>query len=268
VVERGVAGSVAVERRGHVMVVTIDRPEAGNAVDLGVSTAIGAALEEADADPAVRAVVLTGRGDRFFCAGADLKALGRGEAIAPADERRAAWGFGGYVRHRISKPTVAAVNGMALGGGAELVLASDLAVASQTAVLGLPEVRRGLFAGGGGAFRLGRQIPPKIALELLLTGDVLSAARAGELGLVNRVVPQAAVLTEALELAGRIAANAPLAVQATKRLALGIEAGDAPGEAAHWARSDAETAAIFGTADLREGLRAFTERRAPDWQAR
>jgi crotonobetainyl-CoA hydratase len=259
---------VLTQRQGHVLVITLNRPEARNAVNLAVSLALGDALEEADHDRGIWAVVLTGAGDQAFCAGADLKAISRGEPLAPADPVRAAWGFAGYVTHHISKPTIAAVNGFALGGGTEISLASDLVVAADTASFGLPEVKRGIIAAAGGLFRLPAQIPKKVAMEMILTGAPISAQRGLELGLVNRVVPQAGVLAAALELAGQITANAPLAVQASKRVANGILDGQVATEAALWELSAAERRAIWRTADAAEGPRAFAEKRAPNWQAR
>ncbi|MEO3787560.1 crotonase/enoyl-CoA hydratase family protein [Actinocorallia sp. B10E7] len=257
---------VLVERQGHVMIVTINRPEARNAVNEAVCLGVGDALAEAEQDREVRVLVLTGAGDRAFCAGADLKALARGERIIP--EGREAWGLAGFVGHPISKPTIAAVNGSALGGGTEIVLASDLAVAAETAVFGLPEVRRGLVAAAGGAFRLVRQVPPRVGLELLLTGEPVTAARALELGLVNRVVPADRVLEEAVALAETIAANAPLSVQASKRIALGLRDGGRPAEAAPWELTAKETAAVLASQDAAEGPLAFAEKRDPVWQGR
>ncbi|WP_330255049.1 crotonase/enoyl-CoA hydratase family protein [Nocardia sp. NBC_00565] len=257
--------TVLFERRGHVLVITLNRPDARNAVNAEMCLQVGDALESADQDPDIRVVVLTGAGDKAFCAGADLKAIARGESVIP--EGREHWGLAGYVSHAISKPTIAAVNGPALGGGTELVLASDLAVAADTAVFGLPEVSRGLIAAAGGAFRLADKLPPTIAMELLLTGDPISAQRALELNLVNRVVPAAQVLDEALALAQRIANNAPLAVQATKRIALDQSStGDRPADQRGWAATATESAAIFASADAKEGPLAFAEKRLPVWQ--
>ncbi|OLT11356.1 enoyl-CoA hydratase [Pseudonocardia sp. CNS-139] len=255
-------GAVAAERHGHVLLVTINRPQARNAVNGPVTVGVGEALEHAEQDPEVRVVVLTGAGDRAFCAGLDLKE-GPG-----TDPRAARWGFAGYVAHAISKPTIAAVNGFALGGGTELVLASDLAVAVETATFGLPEVARGIVAGAGGAFRLPRQIPQKVAMEAVLTGRPLTAQRALELGLVNRVVPAEELLPATFALAAEIAANAPLAVQAGKRMARGIDDGHVPAEDADWARTRREAAAVLATDDAREGMRAFAEKRPPRWQGR
>ncbi|MFD6451803.1 enoyl-CoA hydratase-related protein, partial [Nocardia sp. NPDC060220] len=184
--------------------------------------------------------------------------------LAPGHED---WNLAGYVRHPISKPTIAAVNGFALGGGTELVLASDLAVAAETATFGLPEVARGLFAAAGGAFRLPEQLPRKVAMEMILTGEPITAARALELGLINRVVPAAEVLDAALALAGRIAENAPLAVQASKRVALGMIDGKLADDDA-WDQSNREIMTVAVTEDMREGAIAFAQKRKPNWQAR
>jgi crotonobetainyl-CoA hydratase len=259
---------VLTRRHEHVLVITLNRPKARNAVNLAVTLGLGDALEEAERDRGIWAVVLTGAGDKAFCAGADLKAVARGENIIPPDPERAAWGFAGYVSHPVSKPTIAAVNGFALGGGTEIALASDLVVASETASFGLPEVKRGIFAGAGGLIRLPAQIPKKVAMEMILTGEPVSARRALELGLVNRVVPQDSVLAAALELASRITANAPLAVQASKRVANGIRDGRVQAEAGAWELSRREAEALRGTADAAEGPRAFAEKRAPRWEAR
>lgn len=256
------------ERRGHTLVVTIQRPEALNAINVHVHRGIGESLEAAQADPDIRAVVLTGSGERAFSAGADLKAIARGEAILPDNERERAWGFAGFVRHAIDKPTIVAVNGIAVGGGTEITLAADLAVAAESASFGLPEVTRGIIAGAGGAFRLGAQLPAKVAMELLLTGRRISAREALTLGLVNRVVPDGTVVEAALALAEEIGMNAPLAVQASKRVARGIRDGAVDSEEAAWELMFAESARIRETADAKEGPRAFSEKRAAQWTGR
>jgi crotonobetainyl-CoA hydratase len=258
--------AVLTERRGHVLVVTLNRPAARNAVNLAVTLGLGDALEEAERDRDIWAVIVTGAGDKAFCAGADLKAISRGESLAPADPARAAWGFAGYVTHHISKPTIAAVNGFALGGGTEISLASDLVVAADTASFGLPEVKRGIYAAAGGVFRLPTQIPKKVAIEMILTGEPITAQRALELGLVNRVA-RAEVVAAALDLAGKITANAPLSVQASKRVANGIVDGRVAAEAESWELSRTEGRALRETADAAEGPRAFAEKCAPNWQA-
>jgi crotonobetainyl-CoA hydratase len=260
--------AVLTERQDHVLVITINRPEARNAVNLDVHMGVGAAMQEAGRNPDIWAVILTGAGDQAFCAGADLKALARGEKLVPDNAAEQAWGFGGYVNHHIIKPTIAAVNGFALGGGTELTLASDLAVAADTAMFGLPEVKRGIIAAAGGAFRLGMQLPPKVAMELLLTGDQVTAQRALELGLVNAVVPRDQVVEPALKLAHRITVNAPLSVQASKRIAKGIQDGRVVAEDSYWAATQRERSQVMQSQDAKEGPRAFAEKRAPVWQAR
>ncbi|MFD1540967.1 crotonase/enoyl-CoA hydratase family protein [Nonomuraea guangzhouensis] len=255
-----------VERRDHIMLITLNRPEVRNAVNAALTRAVGEALDEADADASVRAVVLTGAGDKAFCAGADLKEVARGEFSTEGFKPH--WGFAGCVTHPIAKPVIAAVNGFALGGGTEIALWADLVVASETAAFGLPEVKRGIIAGAGGAFRLAAQLPTKAALEILLTGEPVSAADALRLGLINRVVAPDQVVPAALALAETISANAPLSVQASKRIARGISDGTIPSERAAWERTAAEGAAIMRSADAKEGPRAFAEKRAPVWEGR
>ncbi|MDM7957619.1 crotonase/enoyl-CoA hydratase family protein [Blastomonas sp.] len=264
--ESGTKKAVVVEQRGSVLLVTLNRPEARNAVDQAVWVGVGSALAQAEHDITIRAVIVTGAGDQSFCAGADLKALARGERIAPESKEQMSWGFAGIVNHPISKPVIAAVNGTALGGGTEIVLACDLVVAADNATFGLPEVKRGILAGAGGAFRLVEQLPRKIAMELLLTGDTFDATRALALGLVNAVVPPGDLIDTALSLAQRIAANAPLSVQATKRIALGIKEGAIANEAARWAMNQHESALVMRSQDAREGPRAFAEKREPQWK--
>jgi len=264
------APAVLTERDGHVLIVTLNRPQARNAVNGELTLGLGTALAEAEADIEIRAVVLTGAGDQTFCAGADLKAISRGESLNPAGTE--AWGFAGMVQHPISKPIIAAVNGTALGGGTELVLAADLAVAADHASFGLPEVKRGLIAAAGGVLRLPEQMPRKVAMHLLLTGDPIDAATALRWGLVNDVVPAAEVLSTAVALAQKIASNAPLSVQYSKRVAAGI-VGDSgsyavPTEEAAWAASDAAMMKVFTAEDAMEGPIAFAEKRDPVWKGR
>jgi len=254
------------ERRGNVLVITINRPEARNAVNGAVSTAVGDALEQAQNDPEVRAVVITGAGDKSFCAGADLKAISRRENLYHPDHGE--WGFAGYVRHFIDKPTIAAVNGTALGGGTELALASDLVVAEERAMFGLPEVKRGLIAGAGGVFRIVAQLPRKVALEMLFTGDPISAAEAAKWGLINQVVPDDTVVEAALTLAERVTVNAPLSVQASKRIAYGVDEGVITDEQPGWRRTEREFGTLLKSEDAREGPLAFAEKRQPVWKAR
>ncbi|ORX00307.1 enoyl-CoA hydratase [Mycobacterium triplex] len=248
------------------MVITINRPEARNAINAAVSIGVGDALEEAQHDPEVRAVVITGAGDKSFCAGADLKAIARRENLYHPDH--ADWGFAGYVHHFIDKPTIAAVNGTALGGGTELALASDLVVAHELAKFGLPEVKRGLIAAAGGVFRIVDQLPRKVAMELLLTGEPMTASDAWEWGLVNQVVKEGSVLDAALAMAARITGNAPLSVQASKRIAYGVDDGVVTGDEPGWERTVNEMRTLIRSEDAKEGPLAFAEKREPVWKAR
>jgi crotonobetainyl-CoA hydratase len=258
--------AVLVERRGNVLVITINRPEARNCVNGAVSIGVGDALQHAQDDAELRAVVITGAGDKSFCAGADLKAISRRENLYHPDHPE--WGFAGYVRHFIDKPTIAAVNGTALGGGTELALASDLVVAEQRAQFGLPEVKVGLLAGAGGVFRIAEQLPRKIGMQMLLTGEPISAADAVQWGLINQVVPDGTVLDAALALAQRVTVNAPLSVQASKRIACGADEGVIADEEAGWARTAREFSTLLRTEDAKEGPLAFAEKRPPVWKAR
>lgn len=253
------------EVRGQVGIVTLNRPHAMNAVNGALAAAVGEALSSADDDPGVAAMVLTGAG-RAFCAGMDLKAYAAGEPIdAPGHPE---WGFAGFVRHALKKPVIAAVNGFAMGGGTELVLAADLAIAARSAVLGLPEVKRGLVAAGGGVLRLPRQIPRKLAMEIVLTGQPVPAERAALLGMINGVVEDDELLDAAIDLAGTIAENAPLAVQASKRMMTEslVYADESSDEA--WTFQDRVIAPVFSSEDAQEGARAFAEKRPARWTGR
>src|SRR5262245_56884071 len=198
---------VGMERHEHIGLVTLNRPEARNAISPEVSQTMATLLDEIEADPGLRAVVLTGRGE-VFSAGADLKVVAQGKAN---DIARGKGGFAGIVNRNFPKPIIAAVNGPALAGGCEIVLSCDLVVASETARFGIPEVKRGLMAAAGGLFRLPKRIPVAIALELAMTGDPIDAPRALELGLINRVVSADRVVDEAMTLAARIGENSPVA---------------------------------------------------------
>jgi enoyl-CoA hydratase/carnithine racemase len=254
--------AVRVEIDGRVAVVTIDRPEARNAIDPETSQALNDAFVRVESDDDVWVSVITGAGD-VFCAGADLKAMAAGREQEMSDAKP--YGFGGLVRPGRVKPVIGAANGHALAGGLELLLSCDLVVAAEGAQFGLPEVARGIIAGAGGVWRLAQQIPHRRAMELVLTADRLDAAEALQYGLVNRVVPRDEVLPTALALAGRICENAPLAVRESRQIAAA-----APGLADEdgWRMVDDAWSRIWESEDAREGPRAFAEKRAPQWKGR
>jgi enoyl-CoA hydratase len=247
---------VLVERRGAVQVITINRPAAKNALDAAVARGIMHAVDELDADPDLRAGVLTGAGGTFS-AGMDLKAFLRGER--PAVEGR---GLCGITETPPAAPMIAAVEGWALAGGFELVLACDLVVAGRGARFGVPEVKRALVAAAGGALMLPQRIPRAVALEMLLTGDPIDAATAHAHGLVNRLVDDGGAADAAVELATRIAANGPLAVATTKRIATSAEDWS---HDERWERQAELNATVFTSRDAREGATAFAEKRDPVW---
>jgi enoyl-CoA hydratase/carnithine racemase len=248
--------TVHVDQRGHTIVVTIDRPERANALDGATMGGLGSAFAAAEADDSVRVVVLTGAGDRVFCAGMDLKAQGDERVPPPGSP-----GLEVFMNRLYPKPVIAAVNGTAMGGGFELVMVADMAVAADHVSFGVPEVKRGLV-GAGCSTRTAARVPPAIAYEMTLTGDPITAQRALELGLVHAVVPKEQVLDAALALAERVAANAPIAVRITKQI-VWEEAGNH--EDAEWAAIRAKAAPAFASNDAREGAAAFAERRAPQW---
>jgi len=256
----GMTDEVLYEVEGRVALITLNRPEARNAVSPAVTIAMHRIMATFESDPTVWVAILTGAGDRAFSAGADLKAINAGEA--PAIEAPPG-GFGGFVRYPRTKPVIAAVNGVALAGGCELVLACDIVVASRAAEFGLPEVSRGIIAGGGGLFRLPRTIPRCRAIELILTGDRISSEEAASLGLVNRVVSPGDVISAAKEIAQRICENAPIAVK--ESLALARVAGELTEELA-WKATMAANQRIFATWDAHEGPQAFAEKRRPEWR--
>jgi enoyl-CoA hydratase len=246
---------VLVEQRGRILIITINRPKAKNAVNLAVAKGLAEAVDRLDADAGLSVGILTGAGGSF-CAGMDLKAFARGEF--PIVEGRGM----GFTERPPTKPLIAAVEGYALAGGTELALATDLIVASKDSAFGIPEVRRGLVAGGGGLLRLPQRIPSAIAMELALTGENLSAERAHALGMVNVLAEPGGALDAAIALAEKIAANGPLAVAVTKQIIV---------ESRSWNPKDffAEQgkllAPVFGSNDAKEGAIAFAEKRAPQW---
>jgi enoyl-CoA hydratase len=244
------------ERQGHIEILTINRLEARNAINLATATALSDAFDGIEADDDVWVVVLTAAGDKAFSAGMDLKAFATGEF--PITEK----GFGGITKRDFPKALIAACNGSALAGGCEIMLSCDLVVAADHAKFGIPEVARGLVAGAGGLIRLPRRIPRAVALEMALTGEPISAPRALEIGLVNRVVPGNQVMTEALALAERIAKNAPLAVRRSKQVML---QSSELSESEAWSVNDSVFSEIGRSADAMEGAIAFAEKREPNW---
>ncbi len=251
--------AVLTERRGRVLLITINRPDQRNAVNAAVAQGIARALDDLDADPDLSVGVITGAG-KGFCAGMDLKAFVTGER--PFVEGR---GFAGITQRSADKPLIAAIEGFAVAGGLEVALACDLIVASRGARLGIPEVKRSLFAAGGGLLRLPRALPRNVAMEMALTGDPIEAERAHDLGLVNRLAEPGEALTVALALADTIAANGPLALAATKRIL--VESPDWP-DSEFFERQAPIYEPVFGSEDAREGATAFAERRAPVWKGR
>src|SRR3984957_7361960 len=250
---------VLVRRENGILIVTLNRPQQRNAVNGAVSAGVARALDLLDSSSELRVGVLHGAGSAF-CAGMDLKAFAAGERV-----RDPSRGFAGIVERPPAKPLIAAVEGWALGGGFEIVLACDLVTAGKSARFGMPGGRRGLAAPGGGGFRLPRRLPHAIAMELLVTGAPLDADRAERFGLVNRLVDDGQALTAALELAAQVAASAPMSVRASKDVA--TESADWP-PAGGFQRQRAYLEPVFGSQDAAEGVAAFRERRDPVWQDR
>lgn len=253
---------LVIDQRGNILVLRMNRPESRNSLTRAMIAGIGQAILDAESDPGIGAVVLTGTGDKAFSSGMDLREFagtGSGDDATMEGTRS----FMRLGQGQSTIPIVGAVNGTAVAGGFELVLACDVAVVSSEARFGIPEVKRGLFAGGGGTV-LGTRIPLAIALEMGLTGDDIDAHRAYELGLVNRVVPPEEVLDGALELAGRIAANGPLGLAATKELLWrsALDPTTVPGRQLEWQQI------VLNSEDAREGSLAFVEKRPPVWKGR
>jgi enoyl-CoA hydratase len=253
------ADEILRERRGHVELLTINRPEARNAINRATAEALDAALTSAEVDDDVWVVVLTAAGDKAFSAGMDLKAFANGEF--PITEN----GFGGITTREFVKPLICAANGSALAGGFEMMISCDMVIAADHAKFGIPEASRGLVAGAGGLIRLPKRVPLAVAYEMALTAEPIDATRAYELGLVNHVVPGDQVLDAAIALAERIAKNAPLAVRTSKQImrrALELNESDA------WVASDEAFAMIGRSADALEGAVAFAEKRPANWQGK
>lgn len=256
--------TVDYELRGHVAVMTINRPGARNAVNTDVAQGLEAAIDRLEADDEAWVGIITGaQTDKgwIFCAGADLKQM----SVDPGGMSTAKGGFAGFVQRERTKPVIAAVDGPALAGGTEIVLACDMVVASETAVFGVPEVKRNLVAAAGGLFRLPQRLPRNIAMELALTGRLdFPAERAHHYGLVNRLTAEGGALAGALELAEEISAAAPLAVRESRAIVMAT----APDEAEGWKLSGDGIMKMFSTEDFAEGLNAFIEKRDPVWKGR
>ena len=246
---------VLTDVQDNVLIITINRPEARNAVNRAVAEAIGEAMDRLDADNAISAAILTGAGGTF-CSGMDLKAFLKGELPLVKGK-----GFAGFVEAPPAKPLIGAVEGYALAGGMEIAIACDLLVANANAQFGIPEVKRGLAAAGGGLLSLPSMIGTRMAKELALTGDFISAQRAYEIGFVNRVTDGAA-LDAALELASKIAANGPLALIASKRI---IDERPDWNSENMWQKQSEIAASIMASNDAREGAAAFAQKRKPNW---
>jgi enoyl-CoA hydratase len=246
---------VLVEQRDRILIITINRPKAKNAVNAAVSRGLADAMDRLDGDDGLSVGILTGAGGSFS-AGMDLKAFARGENVIVEGRGM------GFTERPPAKPLIAAVEGYCLAGGCELALATDLIVASKDSAFGIPEVKRGLVAGGGGLLRLPQRIPPAIAMELALTGENLSAERAHDLGLVNVLAEPGAALDAAIDLAERISNNGPLAVAATKKIIVESR-GWSPEEM--WRNQAKILMPVFTSNDAREGAVAFAEKRPPKW---
>ncbi len=252
------AAEVFTEVEGGVLIVTINRPEAKNAMNKAAAEAISAAMDRLEAEDDLRVAILTGAGGTF-CSGMDLKGFLRGES--PSVPGR---GFGGLSQWTPKKPVIAAVDGYALAGGMELALSCDLIVANVNSKFGIPEAKRGLAAAAGGLIKLPRQIPPRIAMELALTGDFIDAKRAYELGFINRIT-EGPSIDGAKELAARVAENGPLALIASKAI---VRDSHEWSEAEMWDKQAAYIAPVFTSCDAREGAAAFAEKRKPNWQGK
>ena len=250
---------VLVESAAGVMTITINRPKAKNAVNKAVAEGISAAIDELEANDELRVAILTGA-DGTFCSGMDLKAFVTGEL--PMVEGR---GFAGLVEYLVKKPMIAAVEGYALAGGFEVAISCDLIVAADNCKFGIPEVKRGLAAAGGGLSKLPRQIPSRIAMELALTGDFIDTSRAYELGLINQVVPAGTALEAAKALAARIAANGPLAVTASKEV---VAKSQDWNSTEMWPKQQEIVLPVITSQDAIEGATAFAEKRAPNWKGK
>jgi enoyl-CoA hydratase len=260
------SGHVTYERRGNTALITLNRPEARNAVNGDVATAMEAVLDYFEDDDGVWCAVLTanttGQDNPVFCAGADLKAINSGQGGSLGTRKG---GFAGFVYRERRKPIIAAVDGLATAGGCEIVLACDMVVATTRSAFGLAEVKRNLIAAAGGLFRLPRAIGRSAAMEVILTGEPLTAQRAAELGLVNRLVAPGDAVAEATSLAEKVAAAAPLAVWASREIVLAADWAD---DETLKSMSNSGIAKVMASEDTKEGLQAFIEKRPPVWRGR
>jgi enoyl-CoA hydratase len=247
------------ERLGNVLLITLNRPEVRNAVNAALAAGIATALDELDDDPSLSVGVLTGAGG-FFCAGMDLGAFVKGESPWFGDR-----GFAGIAQRASRKPLIAAIEGFAVAGGMEIALACDLIVAAEGAKIGIPEVTRSLVAAGGALLRLPRRMPYHVVMELALTGDPLPAERFHELGLINRITEPGGAVDSALELAGRLAKNGPLALVASKEI---LQKQFDWSSEEMWQQQGAISGPVFASEDAKEGANAFKEKREPAWQGR
>lgn len=247
---------------GQVATVLLNRPESRNAINGRVTRALRWIIDEIEQSPSIAIAVLGSSTPGTFCAGADLAEIAKGGGADLVDHE---YGFAGFVRAARAKPWIAAVNGPAMGGGFELALSCEMIVASDKAVFGLPEVKRGLMAMAGGAIRLPRLLPRALAIEALITGDPIGPDTAQAYGLVNKVVKQDEVLSAAQSLAERVARNAPIALRESLALARAASTGD---ESTLWAANDAAMLRVASSEDAREGPRAFMEKREPKWSGR
>jgi enoyl-CoA hydratase len=251
--------AVLTERRGNVLLITLNRPHVRNAVDGAVAEGVAHALDELDSDEALSVGILTGAGG-FFCAGMDLGAFVRGESPYYGDR-----GFAGIAQRASRKPLIAAIEGFAVAGGMEIALACDLIVAAKGAKLGIPEAKRSLLAAGGALLRLPRRMPYHVVMELALTGDTMPAERFHEHGVVNRLAAPGAAVETALELAAAIAKNGPLALAASKQI---LQEQFDWSTAEMWERQGAVSGPVFASEDAKEGASAFKEKREPVWRGR
>lgn len=251
---------VVTDRVRHTGVIRINRPDVRNCVDDDVSAGIEAALDDFEADDTIWVVVITGTGDDAFCSGMDLKAFARLGPQAKIFTERG--GFAGYTHRKHQKPTIAALNGSALGGGLEIAMASDLVTVAEHALLGIPEVRVGLIAAAGGITRLAKRVPRSLALEMCMTGEPITAQRAYESGLANRVSVRGQALQDALRLADAIAAGSPVAVRQSRDV---VHASASVNDDDAWALSRAAMRTVFKSADFKEGQAAFAAKRPPEW---